>query len=108
MLLADNHFTPVLGIDIHFTTVPPFNPFQPYSGFVLAPIDYIPFIGATVHVNGLKRGVSDTQGVIIPLMRVPLPTGALIGLPKDSREQKSTHKINSLKNIIRLWVHPYQ
>lgn len=72
MLLADNHFTPILGIDIHFTTLPPFNPFQPYIGFVLDPMDYIPFIGATVQINGMKRGVSDTQGIIIPLVHIPI------------------------------------
>ncbi|WP_136668189.1 DUF6531 domain-containing protein [Flavobacterium sp. H122] len=74
MLLADNHFTPVIGIDIHFTTLPPFNPFHPYIGFVIDPADYIPFIGATVHVNGIKRGVSDTSGIIIPLVHIPLFT----------------------------------
>jgi RHS repeat-associated protein len=74
MLLADNHFTPVIGIDIHFTTLPPFNPFHPYIGFVIDPADYFPFIGATVHVNGIKRGVSDTSGIIIPLVHIPLFT----------------------------------
>ncbi|WP_128331449.1 DUF6531 domain-containing protein [Apibacter sp. HY039] len=74
MLLTDNHFTPVLGIDIHFTTLPPFNPFHPYIGLVLDPMDYIPFIGANVHVNGIKRGVSDTSGIIIPLVHIPLFT----------------------------------
>ena len=74
MLLADNHFTPVIGIDIHFTTLPPFNPFHPYIGIVIDPADYIPFVGATVHVNGIKRGVSDTSGIIIPLVHIPLFT----------------------------------
>ncbi|WP_105195157.1 DUF6531 domain-containing protein, partial [Flavobacterium columnare] len=74
MLLADNHFTPIIGIDIHFTTMPPFNPFHPYIGIVIDPADYIPFIGATVHVNGIKRGVSDTSGIIIPLVHIPLFT----------------------------------
>lgn len=75
MLLADNHFTPILGIDIHFTVLPPpipNNPFQPFIGFVLDPMDYIPFIGATVNINGIKRGVSDTSGIIIPLAHIPI------------------------------------
>ena len=72
MLLANTHFTPVVGIDIHFTLLPPFNPFQPYIGFVLDPMDYVPFIGGTVNINGLKRGVSDTQGIIIPLVHIPI------------------------------------
>ncbi|MDI9310571.1 MAG: DUF6531 domain-containing protein, partial [Limnohabitans sp.] len=72
MLLADNHFTPVIGLDIHFTVVPPYNPFHPYIGMVIDPADYIPFIGATVQVNGIKRGVSDTSGIIMPFVHIPL------------------------------------
>ncbi|MCD7850343.1 MAG: hypothetical protein LUH63_11760 [Parabacteroides sp.] len=83
MLLANTHFTPVVGIDIHFTIAPPFNPFQPYIGFVVDPMDYIPFIGGTVNANGFKRGVSDTQGIIIPLVHIPIVGGfvmtAIIG-----------------------------
>ena len=71
-LLADSHFTPVVGVDIHFTTLPPFNPFQPFIGMVLDPMDYIPFIGGTVHVNGIKRGVSDTSGILITLFHIPI------------------------------------
>ena len=83
MLLADNHFTPILGIDIHFTVLPPpipNNPFQPFIGFVLDPMDYIPFIGATVQINGIKRGVSDTSGIIIPLVHIPI-LGAFVMAP---------------------------
>ena len=39
---------------------------------VLDVADYIPFLGTNVSVNGLKRGVSDTGGLIIPLMHIPL------------------------------------
>ncbi|WP_374173284.1 DUF6531 domain-containing protein [Flavobacterium tructae] len=74
MLLTDNHLTIVVGIDIHFTTLPPFNPFHPYIGIVMDPFDYVPFLGATVHVNGFKRGNSDTSGIIIPLVHIPLFT----------------------------------
>ncbi|MFL0062046.1 type IV secretion protein Rhs, partial [Tenacibaculum maritimum] len=74
MLLADTHLTFVVGIDIHFTTMIPFNPFHPYVGMVLDPADYIPFIGTNVHINGLKRGNSDTSGVIVPLVHIPLFT----------------------------------
>lgn len=81
MLLTDNHFTPVIGIDIHFTTLPPFNPFHPYIGLVLDPMDYIPFIGGTVQVNGIKRGVSDTSGIIIPLVHIPLFTPPWVMTP---------------------------
>lgn len=72
MLLADSHITMVVGVDIHITTAPPFNPVHPYIGMVMDPADYIPFLGTNVSVNGLKRGVSDTGGMIIPLMHIPL------------------------------------
>jgi RHS repeat-associated protein len=72
MLLTDNHLTIVVGIDIHFTTLPPFNPFHPYIGIVIDPFDYVPFLGTSVHVNGFKRGNSDTSGIIIPLVHIPL------------------------------------
>ncbi|MFW0737768.1 DUF6531 domain-containing protein [Flavobacterium sp. T12S277] len=74
MLLTDNHLTIVVGIDIHFTTLPPFNPFHPYIGIVIDPFDYVPFLGTSVHVNGFKRGNSDTSGIIIPLVHIPLFT----------------------------------
>ena len=32
MLLTNNHFTLVIGIDLHFNTLPPFNPIHPYIG----------------------------------------------------------------------------
>ena len=41
-------------------------------GMVMDPADYIPFLGTNVSVNGLKRGVSDTGGMIIPLAHIPL------------------------------------
>ncbi|MCC9073884.1 DUF6531 domain-containing protein [Flavobacterium sp. F-65] len=74
MLLTDNHLTIVVGIDIHFTTLPPFNPFHPYIGIVIDPFDYVPYLGTSVHVNGFKRGNSDTSGIIIPLVHIPLFT----------------------------------
>ena len=72
MLLFDSHMTMVVGIDVHVMTSPPFNPLHPYIGIVLDVADYIPFLGTNVTVNGLKRGVSDTGGMIIPLMHIPL------------------------------------
>ena len=72
MLLADSHITMVVGVDVHATTAPPFNPIHPYIGMVMDVADYIPFLGTNVSVNGLKRGVSDTGGVIVPQMHIPL------------------------------------
>ena len=41
MLLADSHITMVVGVDVHVTTAPPFNPIHPYIGMVMDPADYI-------------------------------------------------------------------
>lgn len=51
MLLADSHITMVVGVDVHVTTAPPFNPIHPYIGMVMDPADYIPFLGTNVSVN---------------------------------------------------------
>lgn len=32
MLLADSHITMLVGVDIHVTTAPTFNPIHPYIG----------------------------------------------------------------------------
>ena len=73
MLLADSHIIMVVGVDVHVTTAPPLqSPPHPYIGMVMDPTDYIPFLGTNVSVNGLKRSVSDTGGMIIPLMHIPL------------------------------------
>ncbi|PUZ25428.1 hypothetical protein DCC81_14145 [Chitinophaga parva] len=86
MSLTNNHFTIVLGIDIHFNTLPPFNPLHPFIGLVLDPMDYIPFIGATVQVNGRKRGVSDTSGMLVFLRHFPLFTGPFVETPFIAHE----------------------
>lgn len=72
MLPTNSHITMVVGVDVHVTTAPPFNPIHPYIGMVMDVADYIPFLGTNVSVNGLKRGVSDTGGMIIPLVHIPL------------------------------------
>lgn len=54
------------------TAVPPYNPVHPYIGIVVDPADYIPFLGTNVTINGLKRGVSDTSGVLLTLVHIPL------------------------------------
>jgi len=74
MLPVNNHFTYVVGLDVHFTTLPPYNPFHPYVGMVLDPMAYIPHIGSTVNINGVPRGVSDTSGILMTLVHIPLFT----------------------------------
>ncbi|RRJ88028.1 DUF6531 domain-containing protein [Flavobacterium macacae] len=86
MLLTNTHFTPVIGIDLHFNTLPPFNPIHPYIGIVIDPMDYIPFIGSTVNVNGIPRGVTDTSGRIITFIHIPLFTGPFAMIPMIGHE----------------------
>lgn len=70
MLLVSSHMMPVLGLDLHLASSG--NPFHPYIGIVIDPGDYIPFLGSKVHINGFKRGVSDTSGMLLTLQHIPL------------------------------------
>jgi RHS repeat-associated protein len=77
MYVANTHLKPVIGIDIHFVNLPfPFIPLpHPYIGLVIDPFDYIPFIGATVKVNHVPRGNTDTAGMIITFVHIPFGAG---------------------------------
>jgi RHS repeat-associated protein len=74
MLVSNKHFTPVIGLDIHIVILLGFPiPLpHPYIGFVVDPMDYIPFIGATTKVNHVPRGKSDTSGIFIILFHIPM------------------------------------
>lgn len=73
MLPSNTHLMPVIGLDLHIAISG--NPFHPYIGVVIDPFDYIPFIGSNVNINGLKRGVSDTSGMLITFKHIPLMGG---------------------------------
>ena len=77
MYVANTHLKPVIGIDIHFVNTPiPFIPLpHPYIGLVIDPFDYLPFIGATVKVNHVPRGNTDTAGMIITFVHIPFGIG---------------------------------
>ena len=77
MYVASTHLKPVIGIDIHFVNTPiPFVPLpHPYIGLVIDPFDYIPFIGATVKINHVPRGNTDTAGMIITFVHIPFGIG---------------------------------
>jgi RHS repeat-associated protein len=77
MYVANTHLKPVIGIDIHFVNTPiPFIPLpHPYIGLVIDPFDYLPFIGATVRVNHVPRGNTDTAGMIITFVHIPFGIG---------------------------------
>lgn len=70
MLPSSTHLMPVIGLDLHLATSG--NPFHPYVGMVIDPFDYITFLGSNVNINGLKRDVSDTSGVLITFQYIPL------------------------------------
>ncbi|WP_260608112.1 RHS repeat-associated core domain-containing protein [Xanthomonas cerealis] len=71
MSTAAKHFDPQLGIDIHMYQLPPFPLPTPHIGIVLDPFDYLPFLGATVTVNGVKRATAGTGG-----LDIHIPLGA--------------------------------
>lgn len=69
MTNAAKHFDPQIGIDIHMYQLPPGPLPTAHISIVLDPFDYLPFIGATVQVAGVKRATAGTGGlsVHIPL-----------------------------------------
>ncbi|MFD0861154.1 DUF6531 domain-containing protein [Sungkyunkwania multivorans] len=73
--MANKHFTPVLGIDIHIVIIPPGIPVpipHPYIGMVIDPMDYIPIIGSTINVNNVPRGNATTGGRIGTFIHIPM------------------------------------
>ncbi|MFC5474358.1 RHS repeat-associated core domain-containing protein [Paraherbaspirillum soli] len=69
MTVAAKHFDPQIGLDIHSYAMPPAPLPTAHISIVLDPFDYLPFIGATVEVAGVKRATAGTGGlsVHIPL-----------------------------------------
>ncbi|OAB78731.1 DUF6531 domain-containing protein [Cochleicola gelatinilyticus] len=75
MMLANKHFTPILGIDIHIVIIPPGVPTpipHPFIGMVMDPMDYIPYIGSTTNVNAVPRGNSGVSGVLGTYFHIPM------------------------------------
>ncbi len=75
MLLANKHFTPVVGLDIHIVTLPPGVPTplpHPFIGFVMDVMDYVPFIGSKVNINFVPRGIADTSGMLAIKTHIPM------------------------------------
>ena len=68
MMPAAKHGDPQLGVDIHLCIVPPGSPVPlptPHIAVVFDPFDYIPFIGATTTVMGMKRASAGTAGMVV-------------------------------------------
>ncbi|MBK6444605.1 MAG: hypothetical protein IPF81_04620 [Bacteroidetes bacterium] len=71
-MIAGKAFDIVTGVDIHIIGIPsPAGPIptplpHPFIGMVYDPMDFIPFIGATVMVNGMPRAQAGTGGKNVP------------------------------------------
>ena len=66
MMPAAKHGDPQIGVDIHLCVVPPSpSPVPlptPHMSIVFDPFDYLPILGATVTVCGMKRAIAGTSG----------------------------------------------
>ncbi len=67
MSLTAKHGDPQLGVDIHLCTTPagPVPLPTPHLSVVFDPFDYLPFIGATVKVMGMKRATAGTAAIVV-------------------------------------------
>src|SRR5690606_24221522 len=91
MTIAAKHLDPIVGVDVHIILIPtPAGPVptpipNPYVGMVFDPFDYLPFLGATVYINGLPRAQAGTGGIAL----VPhLPLGGPFGPPPPTNESE--------------------
>ena len=71
-MIAGKAFDIVTGVDIHIVGIPsPAGPVptplpHPFIGMVYDPMEFIPFIGATVMVNGMPRAQAGSEGKNVP------------------------------------------
>ncbi|SDE51130.1 RHS repeat-associated core domain-containing protein [Variovorax sp. CF079] len=69
MMPAAKHGDPQLGVDIHLCVVPPSpSPVPlptPHMSIVFDPFDYVPYLGATVTVCGMKRATAGTNAMVV-------------------------------------------
>jgi RHS repeat-associated protein len=69
MMPVIKHFDPIIGIDIHIVTLPPGVPTpmpHPHIGMIIDPMDYIPFLGASVFIGPFPRASAGTAGKSFP------------------------------------------
>ncbi|MDP9033562.1 MAG: DUF6531 domain-containing protein [Myxococcota bacterium] len=85
---ALKHLDPIVGVDIHLIQLPAPGPPvpipHPYVGMILDVTDYIPFLGATVKINGLPRAKAGTSGQALP-PHIPMG-GTFIKPPTNESE----------------------
>ena len=74
MLLANAHLMPVVGIDVHMVIIlgAPVPIPHPFIGLVFDPMDWIPFVGATVLINNIPRGNAGTSGMLGSKVHIPM------------------------------------
>jgi hypothetical protein len=67
MMPAAKHGDPQMGVDIHMCHVGPSVVPLPTShiSVVFDPFDYVPVVGATVTVCGMKRATAGTNGIVV-------------------------------------------
>ncbi len=69
MMPASKHGDPQIGVDIHLCIVPPSpSPVPlptPHTSVVFDPFDYVPILGATITVCGMKRATAGTNATAI-------------------------------------------
>ena len=85
MMPAAKHGDPQLGVDIHLCIVPPGATVPlptPHMSVVFDPFDYIPFVGATTTVMGMKRATAGTAGIV-----VHIPPGFPFAKPPDTDDE---------------------
>ena len=86
-MIAGKHFDPILGVDIHLIQppgpVPPVPVPHPVVGLAIDLMEYAPYIGGTVKVNGTMRGVAGTGGKNLP---PHIPLGGVFVPPVPGNE----------------------
>ena len=85
MMPASKHGDPQLGVDIHLCIVPPGVPTPlptPHISVVFDPFDYVPVLGTTITVCGMKRATAGTNG-----MAVHIPPGFPFAKPPDKDDE---------------------
>jgi RHS repeat-associated protein len=69
MMPAAKHGDPQMGVDIHLCVVPlspsPVPLPTPHMSIVFDPFDYVPILGATITVCGMKRATAGTNATVV-------------------------------------------
>lgn len=87
MMPAAKMMDPIVGLDIHMIQppgpVPPLPIPHPFIGMLFDPMDLVPFVGATVMVNGMPRAIAGTAAKATP---PHIPMGGVFVPPPPGNE----------------------